>query len=367
MKKGPLLTLLKDYKYYLGLLFLFLLTQFLAFGFWSDSFYDKVYQSGIYPLIRWYLDGIFAGLSFNAFFLVLIPVLFFLLLQIFIWLKNFKTKGIHLRQFSRITSVPIILIILFYWQWGFHYNAPTLTQQLQLDLKSPGEKRLMEEVRQTMETLLALRIEMKIDTTQAISEVYEGTGEDSLLYLAGKDILFMLGLPIYGDPKVKKLRPDGFLHRFNTSGFYNPITGECNLEADLHPLQVPFVAAHEWTHSQGITDEGDANFLGFLICMNSADPFHRYSGLLTYWRYLLRDLRRNSPENYEMVQGQVKVGIKKDLLEIKESLYKYPEFMPQIRDMVYNSYLTTHGVKDGMESYNRIVTMVITYKRERKI
>lgn len=367
MKKETLQSLFKEYKYYLGLLILFFLTQFLAFGYLAGSFYSHIYQSGIYPFVRWYLDGIFASLPFNAFFLVLIPVLLFVMIQMVIWIKNFKKKGIHLRQFSRIISVPLILSILFYWQWGFHYSAPDLTEQLQLDLKSPGEKRLMEEVRQTMESLLAMRIEMGVDTTQAISEVYEGTGEDSMLYLAGEEVFAMLGLPLYGDPKVKKLRPNGFLHRINTSGFYNPITGECNLESDLHPLQVPFVAAHEWTHAQAITDEGDANFLGFLICVHSEDAFHKYSGLLTYWRYLLSDLRRNNPDNYELVQNQVNVGIKKDLLEIKESLYKYPEFMPKMRDVVYNSYLKTHGVTDGMASYNRIVTMVITYKRERKI
>jgi len=226
---------------------------------------------------------------------------------------------------------------------------------------------MMEEVRQTMGAILSIRESFSIDTLKSMTEAQWTTSPDAILQKSGREVFASFGLPTFGEPSVKELRPQGFLYRLNTSGFYNPITGECNVEADLHLLQIPFVKAHEWTHAQGITDEGDANFLAYWICIMSDDPSYAYSGHLAYWRYLMRDLKKNFPEHYEEVQQKVIVGVRKDLAEIYESINKYPEFMPRFRDQVYNTYLKTQGISDGMASYNRIVIMVVAHKREKRI
>ena len=45
----------------------------------------------------------------------------------------------------------------------------------------------------------------------------------------------------------------------------------------------PRALAHEWAHVGGFTDEGDANYIGTLACLRSADPLIRYSG--AFWTY----------------------------------------------------------------------------------
>jgi hypothetical protein len=333
----------------------------------SSGFYTYVYQTYLYKGIRYFLDQTMGAISINTFWPILLIVLAILGIQIFIWIKKHSEKGIHTKQLFRILSVLLLIINLFYWLWGFHYKGEDLTTHLMLTYKIPGEQRMIDEANSSLNALIELRKIMAIDSSQSITESGYPEPGDTLLYESARIVFKELRLPIYGKPAVKKLYPMGFLHRLNTVGFYNPITGEANVEADLQPLLFPFVKAHEWTHAQGITDEGDANFLAYWICVYSSDPYYQYSGHLTYWRYLMRDIRRNFPDLYDHLQSKLLTGIRKDLEEIRENLYKYPDFMPKARDAVYNSYLKTHGIAEGMDSYNRIVKMVIAYKRQKLI
>ena len=60
---------------------------------------------------------------------------------------------------------------------------------------------------------------------------------------------------INGKIRCRQILPQGILLRISTAGFYNPLTGECNIDKGLHPLQKPFVMAHELFHGMGITGE----------------------------------------------------------------------------------------------------------------
>lgn len=255
----------------------------------------------------------------------------------------------------------IWIIILFYWFWGFHYGRQSMQEYLRIDLKNIKIGRLVSEADQVLQRLVALREELQVGDTLSLAMSNIEATQDAAILEAAKALFINLDLPIYGKRLVKDFVPSGFLLRLGTLGFYNPWTGECYVEKDLHPLQKVFVKAHEWTHAQGITDEGDANFLAFLICYYAEDPYLRYAGHLEYFRYILADIRKSDRSLYLEIKENLPKGISIDISEIKESLQKYPEWMPAIRDVLYDSYLKANGVTEGLDSYHRIVRMVIAY------
>ena len=71
--------------------------------------------------------------------------------------------------------------------------------------------------------------------------------------------------------------------RDSVGGQYDPFAFETLLNASFLPFEVPRALAHEWSHAAGFGDEGDANLIGTLTCLRSADPLIRYSG--AYWTY----------------------------------------------------------------------------------
>jgi len=360
---------IKEFRWFTGMLVLLLLTLSLFYGILPGLwFYETVFKPYIFPNVRLFLDHTFGLLPFNSLFFMLSIAIGIAFYQIVLIWRNRKGRGTYIKYGLRILLIPIVLFNLFYWFWGFHYLGESLGEQMGLKSVPINEKRLSEEFKSTLQSLAEIRKEIGLDSTQSYIEYsILNLPTDTVILESGTVVFNEFGLDLYGEPRIKMLYPKGFLHRLNTSGFYNPISGECTIEADLHPLQIPFIKAHEWTHAQGITDEGDANFLAYWITVNSSNLTYQYSGHITYWRYLLSEARRRYPDLYASVTSDTPTGVKKDLIEIRESNNKYPEFMPRTRDLVYESYLKSHGISDGMDSYNRFVAMVVSYKREMKI
>jgi len=44
---------------------------------------------------------------------------------------------------------------------------------------------------------------------------------------------------------------------------------------------------------------------------------------------------------------------------------RYPDIMPAVRDKMYDSYLKSHGVKDGLANYSHMIKYIKAY-RERE-
>ena len=126
----------------------------------------------------------------------------------------------------------------------------------------------------------------------------------------------------------------------------------------------PFTMSHEMGHGYGFTDEGTCNFLGWLACTSHEDPFIQYSGWIGYYRYLLTNTRRAiTPQHYNTLYDSIDDVIKEDLTEIRKYALRYPDIMPAVRDVVYDNYLKSHGVKGGLINYSKIIKLVYAWEK----
>jgi len=177
-------------------------------------------------------------------------------------------------------------------------------------------------------------------------------------------LLEKLNYPTAGTVRGRQLQPKGILLRFSTAGVYFPWTGESNIDAGLHPIQIPFTMAHEFAHGYGFTDEGTCNFLAYLACIQSENKMFQYSGHLSYWRYLASSYRRFDRENYTAYFKTLPKGIIADLYAIDANSDKYPNILPELRDAAYDTYLKTQGIGEWMKSYSRIVMLVKAWREK---
>jgi hypothetical protein len=179
-----------------------------------------------------------------------------------------------------------------------------------------------------------------------------------------RDVLEQFDFPLCKSPRVRIVRPKGILMRWNTAGIYVPYSGEGHVDAGMLAVQIPFTLAHEMAHGFGVTDEADCNFLAYLVCRQSKDPLVRFAGILGYWRYVAGEYRFQFPEEYKKVFEELPDLVKALLLEIRANDAKYPDLFPKLRNAVYDTYLKTQGVHDGLMSYNRVVQMVWAYEKK---
>jgi hypothetical protein len=141
-----------------------------------------------------------------------------------------------------------------------------------------------------------------------------------------------------------------------------PFAIEGQIDEGLHPIQYPYVMAHEFGHSYGFTDEGVCNFLALLACMRSDLPVVRYSALRSYWIYLARDVRRLDEDIYRSAYQRLPRSVIVDYAAVREQMDLFPDILPDLRDLMYDTYLKTNGVTAGLSSYGQVVGLALAYQ-----
>jgi hypothetical protein len=266
------------------------------------------------------------------------------------------------RIFIIIPAVAGMIIFSFYLLWGFNYKRDSLFTELNITLEKPDSEYLFSETDQVTRLLNSIRYSMNRDTNP-LSNAVSFFKIESEIRIRQEKILKHWNVPVWGRVRVRKLHPEGIILRWSAAGIYIPFFMEGHIDGGLHPLQWPFVAAHEMAHGYGYTDEGDCNFVGFLSCVHSEDLYIQYSGWLTYFRYLLRDVRKADKEKARYLFSQLDAAVKNDLTAIQQQSEKFPDLLPWWRDVVYENYLRTHGVKEGLLSYNKIVQQLFSWRK----
>jgi len=255
------------------------------------------------------------------------------------------------------------LVFFFYVFWGFNYNRVAFEKQLRLDVAPLDAAAVKAEAEWAAEGLAEARAAIPGATAAALGPASVPERLEPEIRASLAKVLRDAGYPAPGRVRVRPLLPGGWLMRFSSSGFYLPYTGEGYFAATLTPAEKPFVLAHEMSHGFGITDEGTANLLGFLACTASDDPAARYSGYLAYWNYLFTALARVAPDDAFRLAARLPAGVRADLRAESANWDRYRGPLERASQAVYERYLKSQGVREGMKSYDRFVSLLAAWKR----
>ncbi|MEO0790530.1 MAG: DUF3810 family protein [Bacteroidota bacterium] len=256
------------------------------------------------------------------------------------------------------------LIVAFLWLWGFNYGRQSVEEVMDFRRYSPESSALASFVYQEAQALASLRQTFLADSSVAFT--HRQLPEDWVVQTRDmlESALAQEGYSTVGRVRIRQLWPPGILMRFSTSGVYWPWVGEGNADGGLTALQLPSVVAHEMAHGYGFGDEGTCNFWAVLTGFQAADPALEYAFRLDYWRRMASRLRRAQPYKYlAWRQHSLYSGIITDLEHIYANNLKYPDLLPRFRTAVYDTYLRTQGVREGILSYGLVIQMVEGYKR----
>lgn len=358
---------MKKNKHLLSLAFLLaaVTTVFLSRMFGRDSqIVEQYYYRGLFQVFRTVYDYTLGFLPIPMMYLfvaVICYILYKLISKLVSrqvsWKARLSGSG-HL-----LLRTICALIILFYWCWGFNYNRQSIESYLNLDSTELDSTELRGLYDQTHRKLISLRSQFSLDEKIADIQEYPTEYENQCRKSLTK-ALDKLNYPTHGRVRIRRLSPQGSLLRISTAGVYWPFVFEGHIDPGLHPMTWAFTMSHEMGHGYGFTDEGTCNFLGWLACTTHEDPFIQYSGWIGYYRYLLTNLRRTvSREEYQTIYQSMDDLIKHDLSEIRRYAMRYPDIMPDIRDVFYDNYLKTHGVQGGLINYSKIIKLVYAWEK----
>jgi hypothetical protein len=322
---------------------------------------ENWYTASVYPVIRVLLDHTIVLLPFPGFYLLVI----FLFIVGFRLIKRIRQqKGAKQKIFlfsRKLTNFFGWVIFLFLMLWGFNYYRIPLYQHLDLNPAPLSEELLLEEMKATQKSLIYIREEVQSDTGKIIN-VPEFNFQNSLIRDEMKQELKELDHSWKGNPAVKQFYPLGSLRKLGIFGIYFPFTGEAYLDPSLHPLEKSFTLAHELAHGFGITNEGEANFMAWLVGSQSSHPFIRYAATLKLFRYQLNDLYRMNEEDYAAFVADIPEVIKSDIRKIQASNRAISPYSLELSRKSNDLYLKSQGVREGVKSYAQLPMLVHAWK-----
>ncbi|MCM1135056.1 MAG: DUF3810 domain-containing protein [Clostridium sp.] len=172
-------------------------------------------------------------------------------------------------------------------------------------------------------------------------------------------------------PRPKGLCLSGFYSQQSIMGYYFPFSMEANYNRQMYITNMPVTMCHELSHLKGFILEDEANFIGYLACVDSEDELFRYSAYLSVIGYLDRDFRRaiGGDEEIYLAHPQIaeQTAADKKFLtqEAREQMEKNAliktETVKRAADAFLDTNLTLNGVSDGTVSYSRVVNLLLWY------
>lgn len=269
-------------------------------------------------------------------------------------LKSF-TSG-----FFKTLRILLVIYILFNAFWGINYNRIGIANQLQLkmdkykleDLKIINGL-LAEKTNAAKQALINGQIKYPANK-QLFSKVQDAYRQAETRYL------FLKYQPVSLKPSLWSWLGNymGF------TGYYNPFTGEAQVNTLVPKFLQPFTSCHEVAHQLGYAKEMEANFVGYLAATASQDTLLLYSVYLDLFMYSNRNLYMTDSASANEFSKQLVPGVKADLKEWRTFNIKHRNPVEPVFRWIYGIYLEQNQQPQGVLSYDEVTGFIIAYHKK---
>lgn len=160
-------------------------------------------------------------------------------------------------------------------------------------------------------------------------------------------------------PKPKGVLVSRILSAQQYSGIYSPFTVEANYNREMEDYNIPHTICHELSHLRGFMREDEANFIGYLACLNAPYPDYNYSGYLSGWIYGGNALAKEDFEEYVRLYESLADSVKADLRANSAFWDRFEGRVAETATRVNDTYLKAHGQSEGVKTYGRVVDLML--------
>lgn len=323
------------------------------------AFIEHYYANGIYLLISKGLRFFLGWIPFSVGDFLL-AVLLFLFLRFLYRLVTTRFQNL-VPKMLQLTATLSIIYFCFYLFWGLNYYREPLAKNLGLENSKYTTHQLQNLSIQLIKKLNQTHLSISKSDTIKIAVPYNSK-EIYKKALNGYDHLSKQYPQLaYTLPSVKSSLMS-LLQTYNgTGGYLNPLTGEAQVNDRIPKTTYPATTCHEMAHQLGIAAENEANFVGFLASISNDDLYFQYSGYRMATRYVLYELYRRDRELYKEIYKTINLGIRKDFKASTEFWNRYKNPLEPLVKKGYNAYLKANKQTKGVQSYNYVVDLLISY------
>lgn len=275
-------------------------------------------------------------------------------------LKRKFIVQIALKKGFRLLLTLIFVYIIFNIFWGLNYNRQGIAYQLKLqkmEYDTSDVKMLQQILLKKVNSSKILLIETNASYPNK-KEIFRLA--ESCYTEAGKMYPFLQ----YQNPSIKSSLYGRMGNYLGFTGYYNPFTGEAQVNSTVPEFLQPYITTHEMAHQLGYAKENEANFVGYLAAVNSTNTLFHYSAYLDLFMYANREIYYFDSVSSKQSFALLNAGVKKDIEEWKRFNLSHQSFIEPAITWMYGRYLKLNEQPKGMRSYNEVISMLIAYYKK---
>jgi len=324
------------------------------------------YAAHIFPAIGRSLRAVFGWLPFSIGDLLYAAAFIFLLIRIykmlrFLLRKNKEGAREQVRNAALSTlAVCCIIYIAFNLLWGINYNRRGIAGQLELKIEKYSGADL-----QNINGILVEKINSSKDALLRANKPYPSDAE---LFKMTSDAYAVIEKKypfLQYRPVSLKSSLWGWVGNYTGFlGYYNPFTGEAQVNTTVPKFTQPFTACHETAHQLGYAKEMEANFVGYLAAAASADTLFHYSVYTDLFLYANRSLFFTDSAASRQYRQMLSPEVLKDFEERKKFNLAHTSFIEPFIRALYGKFLEANRQPMGMLSYDEVTGFIIAYYKK---
>lgn len=318
------------------------------------------YSINIYPFLVRIIGSIWGEVSFSVVEILLYITVLLLVLS---GLQTMRKKMQIQNLLSGLLVFASVLFFLYVTNCGINYYRDSFAECVGLEVEEYSVEELEDVCVMLTEQVNQLSAQVKRGSNglMLLGEEAQTEAVNAMQALSGKYV----ELKGYY-PKPKRLLFPWILAVQQLSGIYSPFTIEANYNSGMVDYNIPFTMCHELSHLRGFMQEEEANFIAYLACMESDSKEFQYSGSMLGWIYCTNVLYKVDYEGWKEIRVLLEESANTDLKVNSAYWDQYDGEIAEIADKVNDTYLKVNGQEDGVQSYNRMVDLMVNYYRKGK-
>jgi hypothetical protein len=340
----------------------------LVFSFTQFPGFTSYYSQHIYPTIQESKSIVFRHIPFSVGDVLYIAGGIWLMVTFIRWVYYIGKFGVHkdrlLSSVINAANVVAFGYLFFLLSWGGNYYKEPLAKTW-MPAKQAKNRNPDVQLKQYKADVIAFAkyLTGRLQQTQLGYQKSRHTdmNERAIAYYR-----------TYTDCRVKEngqhIKSTLFaplLLRMGVDGYYNPFTGEGQVNMGQPAFMMPFLMCHEMAHQAGIAAEGDANLMAYALCTKANDVEFQYSAYLNLWLYAYNRLYRLDSVAAKEQEVALPRLTRLQIDTLQEIYRKYQGAMTEYTTDIYDSYLRMQQ-QEGIKSYGNVVKDAWHYEQWRR-
>lgn len=342
------------------LLIIIVIKVFSANTTWVEAFYT----TRTYAAFSSFLRTIFGWLPFSLGDILYILAGVWIIWKLWRFSARLFRRRLDRKWFEKagyqLLIIGMLVYIIFNIFWGINYNRKEIAEQLNLQIPKKDTADL-----KTIERLLLIKVNK---SKQALANQKAPYPSNKELFKRAVDCYRhaekLYPFLSYNRGSVKRSMFGLLGNYFGFTGYYNPFTGEAQVNTRMPKFLLPYTTSHEIAHQLGYAKEEEANFVGYLAATSSRDTLFHYSTYLDLFIYANRQLFFLDSAAAKGFTDQLLPSVKADIAEWRKFVEKYKSPLEPIIRWAYGNYLRANQQPKGMTSYDEVIADLIAFYKK---